>query len=248
MDFAGIGQRVEGNFVGARQAVVQDGLGLIHILVEEVGPVDERTIAHGQSYIFYFEGDHIVVAFGGLGDVVLMIIGADVVEDVRSVVDIGLDKFFEEMGGGYINFRGAALIQLLLLRILVQLVILNGSFDVRCIEDGLQVLDVLIDFGFVADVFGLSRGVVFLLADCSYYLLQLYQLLLEGLELWFALYLQFEFLAEFFQSVLEPDLVELAFQQVSEGLVALGIELVEGGKFAVEDDVVEEDGEVVLAL
>ena len=110
------------------------------------------------------------------------------------------------------------------------------------------MLDVLVDLGFVANIFGLSRGIVFLIANCSDYLLQLYQFLLEGLELWFTLYLQFEFLAEFFECILKPDLVELTFEQIPESLVALGIELIEGDKFAVEDDVVEEDGEVVLAL
>ena len=227
---------------------MQDGLGLVYILAEEVGPVDERAVADRESYIFDFEGDNIVVAFGGFSDVVLVIFRADVAEDLGAVVYVGLDEFFKEMGLRDINLRSAALLLLLLLRILVQLVILYGRFDVGLIEDGLKLLDILVDLGFVANIFGLSRSVVFLLADCSDYLLQLYQFLLEGLELWLTLYLQFEFLAEFFKSILEPDLVELTFKHVPEGLVALTIELIKGDKFAVEDYVVEEDGEVVLAL
>ena len=115
VNFANISQGVEGHFVGPGQAVVQDGLGLVHILAEEVGPVDLRAIADGECYIFYFKGNNIVVAFGGFSDVVLVILGADVAEYLRAVVDVGFDEFFEEMGLRDINLRSAALLLLLLL-------------------------------------------------------------------------------------------------------------------------------------
>ena len=115
VNFADIGQGVEGHFVGPGQAVVQDGFGLVNILVEEIGSVDERTVGDGECYIFDFEGDHIMVAFGGFSDVVFMVFRADVAEDLRAVVDIGLDQFFKEMGRGNIHFRSAALLLLLLL-------------------------------------------------------------------------------------------------------------------------------------
>ena len=47
VNFADIGQGVEGHFIGPGQAVVQDSLGLVNILVEEIGSVDERTVGYG---------------------------------------------------------------------------------------------------------------------------------------------------------------------------------------------------------
>lgn len=62
------------------------------------------------------------------------------------------------------------------------------------------------------------------------------------------LILDMQFLTELLEFILEPELVELRLELVSESLFSLRIELLMMGELAVEDGVADEDGEVVLGI
>jgi len=68
------------------------------------------------------------------------------------------------------------------------------------------MLDVLVDFCFVIYVFGFSRSTIFLLCNCSDYLLQFIQFLLEGLNI-FLIDLDFELIRKLLWLVLKPQFI-----------------------------------------
>jgi len=68
------------------------------------------------------------------------------------------------------------------------------------------MLDVLVDFCFVIYVFGFCRSTIFLLCNCSDYLLQFIQFLLEGLNI-FLIDLDFELIRKLLWLVLKPQFI-----------------------------------------
>lgn len=148
-----------------------------------------------------------MVGLGGLADVELMVFGSDVAEHCRTVVDLAVQQFLEMVTGRDQYFRWfIGIFCVVHGRQFVEFVVVDGLLDVFGFEDLLEVLDVLVDLGFVVDVFGLSGGAVFLLSYCSDDLLQLIQFLLKRLDIILA-ELNFELLRELLGPFLKPQLI-----------------------------------------
>jgi hypothetical protein len=105
-----------------------------------------------------------VVGHGSLRDVVLVVLWSDVIEDLLPVIDVCVDKLLEEVRGGDVDLRCLSAAGALIQGLGIELQVLDGGDQVRGADDVLEKLTVSTAFVLVAYVFGLSGGIVLLIA------------------------------------------------------------------------------------
>lgn len=173
--------------MGIGHAVVQDSLFCLDIRCKKIGSIYEGRINNGLWNVFYFEGSYDVVCLGSLAYVILMINWFDVVEDSWGVLDVGVDCFFEEVGRGYIYFWGAGVWIILVDG--VEFIVFDCLWDVVCVEYVIEMLYVVVDLIFVADILLFRRGVIFKFWLCPDDLFHFIEFFLEGLGLYLFIFI-----------------------------------------------------------
>lgn len=98
-------------------------------------------------------------------------------------------------------------------------------FEVIWVDKALEFLNIFVDLIFEDNVFFFRAGIVFLFWNCSNDLFQFIEFLLEGFDFFLTLHLKFEFVAEALQFLLEPELIQLAFEMHYQLLGSLTIDL-----------------------
>lgn len=245
VDLAGIGHRIVRHLFGVGNAVVQDGLGLVESFLEVGGTADDWSFGEGERDGLDLEGSDLVVRPGCLSDVELVVLGADCGEDCGGEADLGVDAFLKEVRLRDVYFGSALLLRLLLIQ-----QHFRGQHcgpDVGLVDDELEVGDVLVGLGFVADVLLLAARVVLELHQLPQHQLQVVQLLLELLRLPLSLP-QLQQVFKPVDALLEEHHVELLLQSLSQPADRLLVQLAALDCPAEEDDVVDEYSEVVLGV
>ncbi len=128
---------VKANFLWLRNAVMQNGLALIHTFFKEAGSANDWSFSQWKRNSLYLEGSNLVIYFGWFCYIKLVLLRTNTRKYAGRIFNLRVNLFFEEVRRGNINLWRSFFLTLLVRLVKQYIHFLNGFFYILLVDNKL---------------------------------------------------------------------------------------------------------------